>query len=432
MTGQSVVRHLLREGVEPVVVDTRPGRATEFPNVEFLFATQRWPQLAVDYAVVSPGLSLDSDLVAGAVAAGVPLKSDIDLFFETVEAPVVGVTGTNGKSTVTCMVGHLLNSSGRSCGVGGNLGEAALDVIEPTHDCYVLELSSFQLERSRTHAYGAAAILNVSEDHLDKHADMDSYAASKQRIYTDARHRVFNRADVFTRPEVAEGAVSFGPDAPSRECDWGVRMRGAGRDLVRGADPVCASDALALPGIHNELNALAACALSEQLIDVADMPAALGSFTGLAHRYQHVGEAAGVVYVNDSKATNLGATMAALAGMPSTNQVLLIAGGDAKGVDLSPLREVLPGRVRAMLALGVDGPQLMCIARSMSIDAYACDSIENAVDRAADLAATGETVLLSPACASLDMFASYAERGERFAAAVGRLGSNSPRDGSAT
>lgn len=418
VTGESVVRYLLREGIEPVVLDTRPVFKTELPSVEFIFDSVRWPKLDVDFAVVSPGLAMDSCLVAGAAADGIELRSDIDLFFGAVAVPVIGITGTNGKSTVTSLAGHIVNCAGRSCGVGGNLGVAALDIIDDRHECYVLELSSFQLERSREHAFHAATVLNVTEDHLDKHADMRAYVSSKQRIYTNSAHNVYNRADPLTRPHRLEGAVSFGLDAPLRPGDWGMRQRQGQRWMARGDRDVCSRDALGLPGAHNELNALAACALTAQLVPVSDMVPGLSSFSGLAHRFETVRVVAGVTYVNDSKATNLGATMAALTGMPAANQVVLIAGGDAKGVDLSPLAAVLPGRVRVMVTLGADGPQLLEIARRAGVETHACDSLEDAVRFAAGCAVEGDTVLLSPACASLDMFSSYVERGERFAAAV--------------
>lgn len=210
VTGESVVRHLRRLGKEPVVLDTRPARAVEVAGVEFIWDAVSWPKLEVDTAVVSPGLELDSCLVAGARAAGVELKSDIDLFFDAVQSPVVGITGTNGKSTVTSLAGHLLHSADISCGVGGNLGEAALDILDPDHECYVLELSSFQLERSAEHAYRAATVLNVSQDHLDKHLDMAAYTQSKHRIYADAESCVYNRADDLTVPAQIGGAMSFG------------------------------------------------------------------------------------------------------------------------------------------------------------------------------------------------------------------------------
>lgn len=419
VTGASVVRHLLRTGITPVVLDTRaaPTQAETDADVEFRWQTQSWPDLDVAYAVVSPGLELDSCLVAGARHAGVPTVSDIDLFFDAVQAPVIGVTGTNGKSTVTALTGHLLNSAGVSTGVGGNLGVAALDILDDAHTSYVLELSSFQLERSRTHSFHAATVLNVTEDHLDKHGDMASYAASKQRIYGAAKRCVYNRADSLTLPSGRADAVSFGLDEPEAG-HWGLRWRNDVAFLAQGEQLLCRADVTHLPGEHNTQNVLAACALVDGMLEAAALPDGLASFEGLAHRFQQVARHGGVTYVNDSKATNVGATAAALAGMPAAEQVVLIAGGDAKGVDLGPLAPLLQGRVRLVVCIGKDAAQLAAVAAAAGVDTVHADSMAAAVHVAVDHAGRGDTVLLSPACASLDMFSSYAERGERFADAV--------------
>jgi UDP-N-acetylmuramoylalanine--D-glutamate ligase len=428
VTGESVLRHLLARGIEAVVLDTRAPRQTNFSQTEFLWESQHWPGIDVDFAVVSPGLAMDHCLVAGAAASGVQLVSDIDLFFEAVRAPVIGVTGTNGKSTVTALAGHMLNHAGVSCGVGGNLGTAALDLLDDRHQCYVLELSSFQLERSKEQGFDAAVVLNVTEDHLDKHGDMQHYAQAKQRIYTRAARCVFNRFDPLTVPARLDDACSFGLDAPPGAADWGV-VQGVdeARVLVRGAESLCAAADLPLSGAHNELNALAACALVERHLDFAQMRAGLVSFKGLPHRFEVVDEFDGVVYVNDSKATNLCATMAALAGMRCADQVILIAGGDAKGVDLAPLAEVFKDRVRHVLTIGRDGPQVAAVAAGCGVAYRSCESLEEAVSVSRELARPGDTVLLSPACASLDMFDNYMQRGERFAQAVAQLSrGNSP------
>lgn len=426
VTGESVVRHLLRQGMEPVVLDTRPARAVPFSGVEFHWEAERWPGLDVSRAVVSPGLDLDACLVAGARDAGVQLLSDIDLFFDAVDVPVIGITGTNGKSTVTSLTGHLLNYAGKSCGVGGNLGEAALDIIDDDHECYVLELSSFQLERSAEHPFHAATILNVSEDHLDKHSDMADYTASKQRIYVASGYCVYNRDDGLTRPAADAPAVSFGPDEPPGAEHWGLREDAGARYLSRGHDLVCAAQALPLAGAHNEQNALAACALVRGWVSDETLAPALASFKGLPHRFETVARLQGVTFVNDSKATNLGATVAALAGMPADNQVVLIAGGDAKGVDLSPLAVLFAGRVKYLVTLGMDGPQLMDIAATAGVDAEASQTMPDAVAAAWRAASPQDTVLLSPACASLDMFDNFAARGAAFSSAVrGLVGADS-------
>lgn len=421
VTGESVVRFLLGHKLDVYVYDTRPPREVKDCPVDIQWQTNSWPGVKVDCAIVSPGLDMDACLLQSARASGVPLFSDIDLFFAAVHNPVIGITGTNGKSTVTSLVGHLLNSSGLSCGVGGNLGLAAMDLLDPQHDIYVLELSSFQLERSLHHPFVASTILNLTEDHLDKHAGMQAYAASKQRIYADAKQFVFNRADLLTVPELAEDAdhaVSFGLDAPPRSQDWGIRLSAGERYVAKGEELLCPVSQLPLAGEHNEQNVLAACALTQQWIDLGDLVPALVSFEGLAHRFQQVATAEGVSYVNDSKATNLGATMAALVGMPAQNQVVLIAGGDAKGVDLTPLSSLFESRVHHLVALGKDASKLRELADNVGVTSELVDSMRAAVQAAKLASRAGDTVLLSPACASLDMFASYVDRGDQFVHAV--------------
>ena len=418
VTGESVVRHLLAHSKEVVVLDTRPERAVDAQGVDIVWECRHWPDIDVDYAVLSPGLDMDSCLVASARDAGVQLCSDIDLFFDAATAPVIGITGTNGKSTVTSLVGHVLNHAGISCGVGGNLGVAALDLLDEEHACYVLELSSFQLERSQLHEYRASTILNLSEDHLDKHTSMRAYTSSKHKIYATAGRCVFNRDDLATLPPKPEAGVSFGAKEPLRDQDWGIRSQDGLRYLARGDKLICTVDTLPLSGHHNEQNALAACALLDDWLAEDEIARGLASFKGLPHRFEVVQTVAGITYINDSKATNLGATVAALAGMPVRNQVILIAGGDAKGVDLSPLGSELTGRVSLLIALGKDGSHLQSVASHVGVNNTAAVDMLQAVELAHMAAAPGDTVLLSPACASLDMFESYAQRGSRFVEAV--------------
>ncbi len=425
VTGQSVARHCLRQGTIPVVLDTRPQRpvATEFADLDIRWSQTAWPDLAVGQAVLSPGLSLDSCLVKGAREAGVKLVSDIDLFFIDLPegAEVIGVTGTNGKSTVTAWAGHVLNAAGVDCAVGGNLGDAALDVLQRQCGTYVLELSSFQLERSADLPLAAATVLNVTEDHLDMHGDMAAYQASKHRIYAAAGRIVYSRDCTLTMPAEPENAVSFGLGKPPREQDWGISEINGRAQLCRGMMPVMPADELPLPGDHNLLNALAVCALVEQWVDPSALPAALRSYAGLAHRFEMVAEYLGVQYVNDSKATNLGAAMAALEGLPTKDQVVLIAGGDPKGVDLTPLAGLFPGRVKHVVCLGMAAPELAELAQSVGISHALCTDMAAAVAESARVAVNGDLVLLSPACASLDMFSSYSERGDQFAAAARAL-----------
>ncbi len=428
VTGESVVRFLLDRNISVSVYDTRAPREIDNCPVEIQWQTSRWPTAAVrakplDCAIVSPGLDMDACLLQSARAAGVPLYSDIDLFFAAVDAPVIGITGTNGKSTVTSLAGHLINTVGHTCGVGGNLGVAALGIIDPENECYVLELSSFQLERSLLHPYVASSVLNVSEDHLDKHVDMQAYAASKHRIYANSATCIYNRADPLTLPQAGGSQVSFGLDEPPGPNDWGIRVSADQRFIAKGEMLICPVSQLPLAGEHNEQNVLAACALTQDWVELSRLTQALASFQGLAHRFEQVAEIGGVNYINDSKATNLGATMAALVGMSADRHVVLIAGGDAKGVDLAPLSALLETRVNHLVALGQDGPQLLRLAESVGVSGTLVATMEGAVEESRRVARQGDTVLLSPACASLDMFASYVDRGEQFVRAVRRLDS---------
>jgi UDP-N-acetylmuramoylalanine--D-glutamate ligase len=425
VTGRAVVRFLVRRGLRPTVLDTRPRPvdARLADEADYRWEVGRWPDIDADKLIVSPGLPLDMCLIGEARARGIDLVSDIDLFVDEVEDPVIGITGTNGKSTVTALVAHMLNHAGITCAAGGNLGDAALDLLVEPHESYALELSSFQLERSKDLPLKAATILNVTEDHLDHHGSLNSYIASKQRIYAAAERCVYNRSDAATEPQESSGsagAVSFALDAPSGPEDWGIVER-RGRWIARGEDPIVACADLPLRGSHNELNVMAALALICDMVEPQTAAAGLRGFEGLAHRFDVVLEHDGVAFVDDSKATNVGSTMAALEGMARNDDVILIAGGDAKGVDLGILGPVMRGRVKHLITLGVDGPQLAEVAKGHAIPAREADSMERAVAIAVSLARPGDTVLLSPACASLDMFSNFAERGDAFAEAAQAL-----------
>ncbi len=426
VTGQSVARFYRRIGVEPIVLDTRDALPVPdaFADLEVRWRTQRWPQDLQRLqeeggqvrCVLSPGLALDSCLVTSALAAGVEVVSDIDVFFEHCSNRVFGITGTNGKSTVTELVAHLLNTAGKACVAGGNLGRAALDLLEDDAEFYALELSSFQLERSRAAPLEAAVILNVSEDHLDLHGDMQSYIDAKQRIFANAERRVWVRSEPHSAPRQmspSSNTISVGLDAPDTDSDWGVVEADGVRRIHRGAQAVIDCAELALSGPHNELNAMAAAALVGGEAELEDVRTALKDFSGLPHRLEFVADVKGVRFINDSKATNVGATLAALSGM-KPGRTVLIAGGDAKGVDMSPLEELLESRVRHLVVIGKDGPALLALAQRAGVPSSVSQSLDAAVERATAIAVDGDAVLLSPACASLDMFTNYAERGEQF------------------
>ncbi len=438
VTGYSCLRYLA--GSEPLLVlDTReapPNLAAaraHAPDATFVTgaATNQVSFDGIERVIVSPGVSLTHELVGRAGAAGARVESDIDLFCQAATAPVYAITGTNGKSTVTALAGHLLECLGRKPGVGGNLGEPALDLLSGDHDCYVLELSSFQLERMDRYPFRAATVLNVSEDHLDRHGNLVAYAESKRRIYARAERAVTNRADPRTWPdEFAGELVSFAADVPSPG-NWGVGTdRGdrtaAAAMLLRGEEAVMAVAELPLAGAHNVLNVLAAFALVATAETAsADLAAAVRTFRGLPHRCQPVAERAGVTYVDDSKATNVGAALAALEGLGGSGangqpHLILIAGGDGKGADFRPLGEALGRSVKTVVLIGRDAERIAEVVPA-SIPLVRAPDMNQAVCAAAAAASCGDTVLLSPACASLDMFSNYVERGRAFRIAVEAL-----------
>ena len=418
ITGQSVVRYLLRNGVIPTVYDTRNHTDVGVelaPEVPIQWQVESLADCAVDTLIISPGLDWNSALMRS-IPESVEVLSDIDLFFEAVEKPVIGVTGTNGKSTVTSLVEHLLCNAGIKCKAGGNLGHAALDLLQQEADSYVLELSSFQLERTSLLRFATSSMLNLSEDHLDKHSDLAAYRMAKQRIYSQCDLAVFNRGDLSTFPdgEVTE-RISFGLDIPANDSDFGIR-RIEDRDwLCLGNLAFCAVDDLSIQGSHNVANALAACALTSPWLSTDQYQKGLATFTGLAHRFEVVAEHHGVRFVNDSKATNVGAAVAALDGFAHSKTVVLLGGGDAKGADLEPFVLAMKGKVKMLVATGQDGGQLVKLAQAADITAQYCAEFADAVNLAYDSCEPGDTLLMSPGCASIDSFPNFKVRGETFA-----------------
>ncbi|MBV6418544.1 MAG: UDP-N-acetylmuramoylalanine--D-glutamate ligase [Steroidobacteraceae bacterium] len=435
-TGLSCARHLRARGWRIAVTDTRP----EPPELGMLRALS--PDIVVragglDSAllegaalvVASPGLAPGMPFFAAARARGIGIVGDIELFAREVKAPVAGITGTNGKSTVTTLVGRMARRAGVAVRVGGNLGEPALDLLgDDATALYVLELSSFQLETTTSLELAAAAVLNVTADHMDRYATLADYAAAKARILAHCHAAVLNLDDplvaAMRRPAGTAGApaatltFSLRFDAGA---DFSLDDRG-GADaahLVRRGVPLLPLSQLRIPGRHNAANALAALALGEALgLPLESMLAELREFTGLEHRSQWVADVAGVRYIDDSKGTNVGATLAAVAGLPGT--LVIIAGGDGKGQDFSPLAPAFRGKVRHVVLIGRDAPAIAAVLEAVCPVSRA-STLEDAVVEAARVARAGDTVLLSPACASLDMFRSYAHRGEVFAQAVRRL-----------
>lgn len=416
VTGQSVARYLCANETIPTVLDSRSAQplADDWQALDICWESDNWPTSVLaqtDRAIVSPGLPLHHPLVEQARRANIELLSDIDLFMSKVDAPVIGVTGTNGKSTVVSLVGHLLSASGLACAVGGNLGVPALDLLNDANEMYVLELSSFQLAHSRALSLASAALLNVSDDHKDWHGDFAQYKRAKNRVYLAANHCVGS-------PDSELEMNTLVAAAPPQAHQWGVSAHGGDDWLYHGQVPLLPISELPLTGHHNVENCLWAMALVEPWIKPLAAAKLLSGFEGLPHRFASVASPQHVHCINDSKATNVGATLAALAGFERQQSLILIAGGDSKGADLAPLGPAMQGRVRQLLTLGKNAAELNEVALRYGIDWRHLDSMDQAVAAALDQAQPGDTVLLSPACSSLDMYASFAARGEHFAQLV--------------
>jgi UDP-N-acetylmuramoylalanine--D-glutamate ligase len=424
-SGASAVRHLTTAGAEVHVTDAHrlPPRDVEISdkidnNKKFygdLFTSDALESYAA--VVVSPGIAPAHPFVRRCAAAGVDVIGDIELFARAVHpgAPVIGITGSNGKSTVTTLVGEMARMAGRRAAVGGNLGTPALDLLRDDVQVYVLELSSFQLETTRSLRCRAGAVLNLSADHLDRHGSMAQYGSIKARIWRDCEVRVINRDDAALAPLLPAGVpgqtVSFGLDRPESG-HYGM----ADGLLCRGAEPLIGLDELNIYGTHNAANALAALALAE----AAGLPRdasldALREFRGLPQRCEFVAERRGVRYFNDSKGTNVGSTLAALNGLPAP--IIWLGGGQGKGQQFGALREALARKARAAVLFGQDAGLIESDILG-AVPVYRDPDLPTALARARDLAESGDQVVLSPACASFDQFRNYEDRGERFRAAV--------------
>ena len=427
-TGLSCARFLTSHGEEIAVTDSRehpPGLAdlrTLLPDAAvFLGGFSEDALKHADRVVVSPGVAVTTPFITKARGLGLPVMGDIELFAHYARAPVVGITGANGKSTVTTLVGLMAERAGKQARVGGNLGTPALDLLKPHEpDLYVLELSSFQLEITDSLACVAATVLNLSPDHMDRYPDMKAYAAAKARIFQHCRTAVLNRDDPWVRDMTThvKQRVSFGLDTPALG-QYGLVKYGAEEWLAKGAERLIPAAEIALRGRHNLANALAALALGEAAgLPLPAMRAALQEFRGLPHRMEYVDSVNEVAWYDDSKGTNVGATLAAVQGV--TQPLVLIAGGDGKGQDFAPLAAALKGRARAVVLLGKDAALIEQALKGKVKTRHVAD-MDAAVAAAAKLALPGDLVLLSPACSSLDMFENFEHRGRVFAAAVRRL-----------
>jgi UDP-N-acetylmuramoylalanine--D-glutamate ligase len=424
-TGWSCARYLHEQGVSFAVVDSRaaPPNANELrmlaPEVELRTgAFDRELAKGVEQVIVSPGVSLEEPFLKQAAARGIPVIGDIELFVRAARVPIAAVTGTNGKSTVTTLLAQMAQACGKRVLAGGNLGRPALELLsEPVPQLYVLELSSFQLDTTASLRTAAACVLNVTSDHMDRYPSMEAYAASKARIFERCATAVINRDDPLVR-QMGNGAPRALGFSLLDDCQADYRIARTDDEvtLLQGTEPIIDMSALKITGLHNAANALAALAMAQALeLPRAGCLAALREFPGLPHRSQWVAEIAGVRYLDDSKGTNVGATLAAVAGTPG--KLVLICGGQGKGQDFTPLAAALRGKVRHAVTLGQDAALLEAALQGVCSLERARD-MQHAVELAAAAARAGETVLLSPACASLDMFRDYAHRGDVFAAAV--------------
>lgn len=432
LTGLSLARWLTRHGARVRVADTREkppnasALASELPKL--LLETGPFSAstfAGADLIAISPGVSKDQPAIREAIENGAELVGDIELFARALPAgqKVIAITGTSGKTTVTALTGELARAAGLATAVAGNIGDAVLDVLARHQsawpDLFVLELSSYQLETTHSLAPSAATVLNVSPNHLDRYAGIADYAAAKASVFARASVQVLNRDDPIVRLMRLPGHTvqTFGASVPQSEEEWGFVPRSDGDWLARGGELVLPASALSLVGRHNALNALAALALVSAVAKLTPpVRQALTRFQGLPHRMQRIADGGGVLFVDDSKATTVVATLAALDGIG--RPVVLIAGGDGKGQSFAPLKAAVDRRCKHVLLIGRDAP---LVARGLAGTSSKLESpgtLDAAVARAFEVAASGDAVLLSPACASLDQFASYVERGERFASLV--------------
>ncbi len=423
LTGLSCVDFFVTRGVTPRVMDTRfspPGLDKLDADIERHLGSlnENW-LLEADLIVASPGVALFTPELSAAAEAGVDIVGDIELFCREVRAPIIAITGSNGKSTVTVLVGEMARQAGWQAGVGGNIGLPALMLLDQPARLYVLELSSFQLETTSSLRAAAATILNVTEDHMNRYPlGMQQYRAAKLRIYDQAATCVLNAEDPLTRPVRAGNlqCLSFG--AASGD----YRLTGPADDQwleVKG-ERLLAVTEMKLTGRHNYTNALAALALA----DAAGIPrqaslAALKTFTGLTHRFQLAWENRGVRWINDSKATNVGSTEAALNGLHVAGTLHLLLGGDGKSADFTPLLPHLQGEGIRLYCFGRDGAALASLRPEVS---ELTETMEQAMRLIAARTGKGDMVLLSPACASLDQFKSFEQRGDDFVRLAKELG----------
>lgn len=450
-TGLSLAKWLFRKGANVRAADTRTSPPClnalkhVLPQVR-IFAGPLTAEafLAIDLIAISPGVSLAEPLVQQAAKEGIPVVGDMELFALAVREPgvtkpkILAITGSNGKTTVTAMAGAMLKKAGWDVEVAGNIGPAVLDALMRREDAgrlpqaWVLEVSSFQLETTESLAPDAAAVLNLSEDHFDRYEGMQDYAAAKARIFrnggnggdggTDGGTQILNRDDPIVRGMALPGRrqVTFSLDLPCSDSDFGLLHEGEDIWLLQGSVRLMKTSELGISGLHNCANALAALSLCRAVgLPFEPLLQALRVFKGLPHRMEKVADFGGITFYDDSKGTNVGATAAALNGMRQS--VVLIAGGDGKGQDFSPLAGAVAERARAVVLIGRDAEKIASAIGFSGVPLYRARTMEEAVQTSFRLAREGDAVLMSPACASFDMFRNYAHRAEAFVAAVRRV-----------
>jgi UDP-N-acetylmuramoylalanine--D-glutamate ligase len=424
LSGLATVRFLLKQGVKPTLMDTRvkvtglDAVPTEKVDGIYLGELDANRLAKMDVIVVSPGLDLSHPAIRFAQAQGTQLIGDVELFALVNQKPVLGITGSNGKSTVTTLATYMLQQSGIKALAAGNIGLPVLDALaEADTEVYVLELSSFQLDTTYNLQLLAACNLNVTEDHLDRHGSMVAYAAAKQRIFHHTTFAIYNAEDALTTPH-QPSQRQLGLHLSGSE--YGVVERNGQRWLQVAGTPLLPVAEMSLVGKHNHFNALAAAALALSAGASLDaITSALRTYQSLPHRCTLVAHQNGVRFINDSKATNVGATLAAIAGLRAdvSGKLILIAGGDGKGADFTELAVVLKAQVDVLITFGKDGPAIA----SLVPGAIEVADLAAAVKVAVSNSSSGDLVLLSPACASLDMFKNYEERGRLFAELVQKV-----------
>ncbi len=444
-TGLSLVRWLSAQGARVLGADSRDfppsldTLRTQFPGIK-LYCGTFYNELLddIDLIAISPGIPLRDLLLVQAISRGIQIVGDIELFSQSLPKnrppKIIAITGANGKTTVTSMVGAMCRAAGLITEMAGNISPAVLDVLLTRHgqhpDIWVLELSSFQLEVTSSLNADAATVLNISEDHLDRYSDIKEYAAAKARIFQDTRNnnaqrgiQVLNRDDKnsagMALPDRVQ--ITFGLQTPPpTEHDWGINTSGQDIWLLHGQKRVMNANELQVAGMHNVANALAALALCHAVgLPLAPLLSALRSFRGLPHRVQPIAKIGEIIFYDDSKGTNVGATIAAMQGLK--RPIVLIAGGEGKGQDFTPLRAAVMQHARAVVLIGRDANKIAAVLQDCGVTIVHAKNMVDAVHQGASLALPGDAVLLSPACASFDMFRDYSHRAEVFSAAVSSL-----------